>query len=228
MGFVAFTIEQAKDIWRAVRKIDGMRGDGVENTANSISIKAVPVGGGRGIPAGDTRRWAKISSNATKAGTYNGKSGSRNATAFDEAASGALSISTYYDFVSTADVVLVNYFEPGIDSHILPVDAVVYGFQVGATVSNKPLIEIDHIVSGLFAVALTQTGGSDGSASAAASYTYTVKTIDSATTLGTGVGQTRPRPNGLVVPGTKGLAYYDGTTLKLWDAGEVPETAACS
>lgn len=42
MGFVAFTIEQAKDIWRAVRKIDGMRGDGVENTANSISIKAVP------------------------------------------------------------------------------------------------------------------------------------------------------------------------------------------
>jgi hypothetical protein len=35
-------------------------------------------------------------------------------------------------------VVLVNYFEPGTDSHILPVDAVVYGFQTGSTSGGKP------------------------------------------------------------------------------------------
>lgn len=178
--------------------------------------------------AGDTRLWAKISSTCTKSGTYNGKSGKRNSTAFDENASGALSISTYYDFASTADVVLVNFFEPGTDSHILPVNCVVYGWQVGSTSSGLPLIEIDHIVSGLFSVALTQTGGSNGTKTTAASWTYTVKTIDSAVTLGTGVALTRPRPAGYMTAGTSGLAYYDGTTLKLWDAGEIYGIGPCA
>jgi hypothetical protein len=76
-------------------------------------------------------------------------------------------------------------------------------------------------------VALTQTAGSNGTKTTTASWTYTVKTIDSATTLGTGVALTRSRPNGTASAGTKGLAYYDGTTLKLWDAGEIYGSASC-
>lgn len=178
---------------------------------------------------GDKRVWAKVSSVATKDGTYNGKSATRNTTAFDETTAGALSVATYYAFASTEDCVLVNFFETGTGSHILPVDCVVFGWIQGTTSSGKPLIELDHFFAGVFQVAVTQTGGSDGSASTAASYTYTVKTQDSVTTLGTGVAVTGPRPKGLTNVGTVGLAYYDSSgALKLWSAGETPTTAACS
>jgi hypothetical protein len=74
-------------------------------------------------------------------------------------------------------------------------------------------------------------GGSDGNSTTAASYTYTVKTADQATTLGTTVAVTRPRPYGKVTyyaSGGYGLAFFDGTTLKLWDAGEIPTVGVCS
>lgn len=178
---------------------------------------------------GDKRVWAKVSSVATKDGTYNGKSATRNSTAFDETAAGGLSIATYYAFASTEDCVLVNFFETGTGSHILPVDCVVFGWLQGVTSGGKPLVELDHFFAGVFQVAVTQTGGSDGSPSTAASYTYTVKTQDSVTTLGTVIAVTGPRPKGLTNVGTVGLAYYDSSgAVKLWSAGETPTTAACS
>jgi hypothetical protein len=186
--------------------------------------RSSPIGHG-----GDTRVWAKVSSNCTKSGTYNGKSATRNATEFDETASGALSIATYYDFASAEDQVLVNFFETGTDSHILPVNCVIFGWRKGATKSSKPIIELDHFFAGVFQVACTQTGGSDGSATTAASYTYTVKTQDGVTTLGTGVAVTGPRPKGLTNVGTVGIAYYDSSgALKLWSAGETPTSGTCT
>jgi hypothetical protein len=84
---------------------------------------------------------------------------------------------------------------------------------------------------GVFPVWVENDGGDDGTASAAATYTYTVKTVDQATTLGTTVAVTRPRPYGKVTyyaSGGYGLAFYDGATLKLWDAGEIPTVGVCS
>jgi len=81
--------------------------------------------------------------------------------------------------------------------------------------------------SQVFAVTVTQTGGSNGSKTSAASYTYTVKTLDG-TTIGTSVALAKTRPYGLVTAGSSyGLAFYDGTTLKLWDAGEYPGSGGC-
>lgn len=87
--------------------------------------------------------------------------------------------------------------------------------------------------SGLFAVRVEQTGGSDGNSTTAASWTYTVRDVSSTVTLGTVVAVARPRPNGLMTyqSGSTGfgVAFYDDDgTLKLWDAGEVPTTGACT
>lgn len=82
-----------------------------------------------------------------------------------------------------------------------------------------------------FAVWVEKDGGSDGNSTTAASYTYTVKTADQAVTLGTTVALARPRPVGKMTyqaSGGYGLAFCDGTTLKLWDAGEIPTVGVCS
>lgn len=83
---------------------------------------------------------------------------------------------------------------------------------------------------GLFVVKVEKDGGTNGSATTAASYTYTVRSLDGET-LGTAVPVALPRPNGMVTyqggSDGYGLAFYDGETLKLLDAGEVPETDTC-
>jgi hypothetical protein len=83
----------------------------------------------------------------------------------------------------------------------------------------------------VFPVKVGVDGGDQGTDSAPATYTYTVQSLDG-TELGTEVEVVRPRPNGAVTcqvssAGGYGLAFYDGATLKLWDAGEIPQTYAC-
>ena len=87
-----------------------------------------------------------------------------------------------------------------------------------------------------FAVKVEQTGGANGTATTAASYTYTVRTLpwngtSGGETLGTNIALSRPRENGLVTvqAGSTGygIAFYDGTTLVLWDAGEIYTTEEC-
>jgi hypothetical protein len=83
----------------------------------------------------------------------------------------------------------------------------------------------------VFAVWVSKDGGSDGDSTTAATYTYTVKTADQAVTLGTTVAVARPRPVGKMTyqaSGGYGLAFCDGTTLKLWDAGELSTRGVCS
>lgn len=79
-------------------------------------------------------------------------------------------------------------------------------------------------------------GGSNGTASTAASYTYRIRSkgwngTDGGTVIAENVAVARPRPNGAVTTqdGSTGfgIAFKDGTTWKLWDAGEIPETGGC-
>lgn len=92
---------------------------------------------------------------------------------------------------------------------------------------------------GHFPVTVEKDGGSDGTVGAVATWTYTVRTEDWAGTgtssdylLATARGLSRPRPKGkmLFQAGSTGFgdAFYgpDGT-LRLWDAGEVPDTGVC-
>ena len=88
--------------------------------------------------------------------------------------------------------------------------------------------------TGTFFVQVVKDGGSDGTSTAPASWTYTVKTLDGANTLGSRMALARPRPNGsMLVNGSTpayGLAFYDlanPPVLHLWDAGEVPNTYVC-
>ncbi len=106
---------------------------------------------------------------------------------------------------------------------------------------NNPIVWVDtndagriwSVTDTTFLVTVQKTGGSDGTQTAAASWTYTVKDLSGTVTLGTGVGVARPRSNGSMTAQSGssgvGLAYYDASgNLQLWDAGEVPNTGACS
>ena len=86
----------------------------------------------------------------------------------------------------------------------------------------------------LFAVKITKTGGADGTSTTQATWSYTVKDL-LGVTLGTSVNLRNTangnRPNGKTTfqsADSYGLAFYDGATLVLWDAGEVPTVDTCS
>ncbi len=80
----------------------------------------------------------------------------------------------------------------------------------------------------MFAVGLTEDGGSAGNASTQCSFTYTVKTLDAATTLGTAMtpGKQRPTVGAMLSGGgLAGAGYYDTTsTFVLFDANEHLDT----
>jgi hypothetical protein len=85
---------------------------------------------------------------------------------------------------------------------------------------------------GVFPVKVQQTGG----AAYPPTFTYTVRTLQwngasGGEILGTSVSLARPRPDIAMIaqPGSTGygIAFYDGTTLQLWDAGEVIDTETC-
>lgn len=82
----------------------------------------------------------------------------------------------------------------------------------------------------LFLVKVTKDGGSNGNKTTAATWTYTVKNL-AGSTIGTTVALTRPRPYGTATyqaADSYGIAFYDGATLKLWDAGEIYGTGGCA
>ncbi len=80
----------------------------------------------------------------------------------------------------------------------------------------------------MFAVGLTEDGGSAGNASTQCSFTYTVKTLDAATTLGTAMtpGKQRPTVGAMLSGGgLAGAGYYDTTsTFVLFCANEHLDT----
>jgi hypothetical protein len=82
----------------------------------------------------------------------------------------------------------------------------------------------------LFAVVLVQSGGSNGTASAAPTYTYKINDINDEVELeGTPQAPELGRPNGAVTAATRGMAYYDvDGDITLFYAHELPSTTTCA
>ncbi len=80
----------------------------------------------------------------------------------------------------------------------------------------------------MFRVNLVQTGGSNGTKTTAASWTYTATDLGGAT-LGTGLAPERTRENGTRAAATKGEGYYNTAgTFVLAEAWELRGTGACT
>jgi hypothetical protein len=93
--------------------------------------------------------------------------------------------------------------------------------------SGLPIIAL--LPRGTFPVKIAKDGGAQGTQSAAATWTYTVKTLAGDTIKAT-VPLARPRPVGTATvqaDDSFGLAFYAGGDIKLWDAGEIYGAAPC-
>lgn len=117
--------------------------------------------------------------------------------------------------------------DDAIGWEIEAVQAYRIGIPVGVdTTSGKTIIAL--LPRGLFPVKLTVAGGANGTGAAPATYTYDVKTL-AGDLLASAVSLARPRMGGECnSTNGYGMAFYDGATLKLWDAGETPSITACS
>lgn len=119
-----------------------------------------------------------------------------------------------------------------------PVNRVIYATQptggTGITDGDgAPVTWLDArlTVGQFFPVLVTQDGGSNGSQTTKATYTYTVKSLDSVV-IGEDIAVVKPRENGGVVTQDAdgyGVAFYNASgTLLLWDAGETYTTVECT
>jgi hypothetical protein len=157
--------------------------------------------------------WAEVYQD--DAGDWHEIDGGRSGTASVQPASAVEPTSNYYADDPDGDVVLLRRRN---------VRAAADGTWSPGWVIVSPTV-------GLFAVKVEKDGGSNGDAATAASYTYTVRTLYGRQ-LGTAVGQSRPRPKGTATyqAGSDGygLAFWEGDTLILWDAGEIVGTETCS
>jgi hypothetical protein len=105
---------------------------------------------------------------------------------------------------------------------------------LGVSAFPTPFGSVVTTHPGVFPISLTQTGGSQGTASAAASWTYTVTETASALQLGTSVNPVNAphlwrRPSlGQMVAATAGLAHYNESGAFIIDwINEVPGPGAC-
>ena len=134
------------------------------------------------------------------------------------------------------NALILNLAEDSLGGgHCLAVPCFQTGLHVGFTGETTPRAILLVQAAGpiIFPVRVSKDGGADGTASSPASWTYTVQSLDGATTLDAGVALARPRPNGSMLTQNAspafGLAFFDSTAaLRLWDAGEVPATTACT
>ncbi len=119
-------------------------------------------------------------------------------------------------------------------THLLALNSFHIGLLAGYTAESTPraVLLIAAAGAGLFPVQIEKDGGADGTPTAPATWTYTVRTLDGSQTLGTLVSVGRPRPNGSRIVQTAspayGTAFYSSGSLLLWDAGEIAATTACS
>lgn len=121
--------------------------------------------------------------------------------------------------------------------HLLAVGSIVLGKLLGTDSSGRSIIAVDTLPRDVpFAVKVEKDGGSDGNATAAASYTYTVRTMAwNGTTGGATLASAKtvdfPRGIGKVTfpPGSTHVAtaVYDGSTLKLIAVPEYATRGTC-
>ncbi len=132
------------------------------------------------------------------------------------------------------NTLLVNMAEVG-GGHQLTLQSVHCGILAGMTAENPARAIMLVHASGpvLQPVQVIKDGGTDGTQTTPATWTYTLLTIDASDTYATETPLARPRPVGSSIPPSAhpayGLAFVDaGGTWRLWDAGEVPATTPCS
>jgi hypothetical protein len=88
------------------------------------------------------------------------------------------------------------------------------------------IVRLGNGNQGVIVCALTQTGGSNGTQTAAPTYTYTVKDVYG-NTLGTAMAPQVARPDGAVAAASYGLGYFDASgTFRLLEAFEIPSTGS--
>lgn len=167
-------------------------------------------------------------------GKYNGKTTSGSSTAVP---TGTLAMPEGLTVASTVDSLLLNMPETGSNTHTVPLGSFVIGVKVGVTTESTPRAIVCFMGpganAGVFPVRITQNTGSQGDDSTQASYKYRVYALDGTTALdgGSPIVLTRPRDVGEVIvqsPLSYGLAFFDGSTLRLWDAGETYLTNNCT
>jgi len=137
-----------------------------------------------------------------------------------------------------------RHFEYGDGLYFVSVSGLIWGNPVdfghatvpgrGAVTGFRILPETPPQAHQTFAVQVVQTGGQDagpsGNGTVWATWTYDLYQLGGGgDPLGTGLGPTKTRSPGRMVPGDGvGLAYYDENgAIQLWDAGERPTTALC-
>jgi hypothetical protein len=215
-------------LMRAAERVYGLHGPGITNGPSGISITPPPARQQPGRSDDDSGVTVKITSAASGGGQYNGRILTGQSTADG---SGDLALPEGMTVPDADDCLVINLSESVVSGHEIANNSFRTGRVVGVTTAGLRIV----VVSGgggsaTFAVKVEKTGGSDGTSTTAASWTYTVKDL-AGTSLGTAVAQSRPRPNGKMTFQTGssgyGTAFYDGATLKLWDAGEVEGTGAC-
>lgn len=135
---------------------------------------------------------------------------------------------------SSPNAIWVNLMEGGsatAGTRVITAGSEVFGYYKGQDDEN-PSLPVYYGTSApagtLFRVNLTQTGGSAGTQTMAASWIYTVNSLDSVQLL-TGASPEKPRWNGSFAAATKGYAYISATgAIVLAEAWEVPGNAACN
>lgn len=100
-------------------------------------------------------------------------------------------------------------------------DPIIQAIAYGPISDDAALVNVNNIRHGLFEVAMTQTGGSQGTASAAPTWTYTIDDVDGnelATAHNPTTGGYWVRHLGQMAAATRGIASFSGAgALKiLW------------
>ncbi len=172
-----------------------------------------------------------VTATDTGAGKYAGHVFSGNCTA---AATTSINMPEGLRDSGNTNALILNIAE-GAFGHRLLLGSFHVGLKAGITAETPPrmIVLIDSAGPVIFPVLISRDGGADGTQTAPATWTYSVSTIDGATSLGTSLTLTRPRPNGSMVPQSGspayGTAFCDSSGIvHLWDAGEVQNTTACS
>jgi hypothetical protein len=172
---------------------------------------------------------AKITSTTSNGAIYNAKTITG---AINSAVSANLAMADLGTLSSSENLIVWNLTEIGSSLHTINISdndqCVFSGSIVGLdTGTGFPIMLIKS--PAWFQVAVTNDGGSNGTSTTPPSYTYTVKTPDAVTTLGTAMTPVKARHNGKYTAGSGvGWAYISSGTLYLWDANEFEGIKACS
>jgi hypothetical protein len=215
---------------------DALEQDGKMAVAPPLMLADGPGGKVLSIALPPSATILRLTSNATAAGTYNART--QVVSTNTQGSTDDLSLSSWLSDLQTSDDAI---FENGAENanpsgtHTLTTGANSYviarlGSRFASDLSNRPIYEgIVPASSGTFLVALTKDGGSDGSSTAAASWTYTVKSLDGNTTWGTGLSPLKPRWTGKWTQASKGIGCVDNAnTFQLCEAYEARTTTGCS